>query len=151
MILSIWFQIGLLILINILVFPFKFELKYFIIPVIIWTALILSTIFATIRQDKKYQRAEQEYWEFIETNEDNNYEQYKELEQRRIEYSIIRLNLIHLIVFQSFLVLVFQIAGKRKYNKKKVYRLTTIFFAFTSVVCIILEFLISIVPTGRII
>jgi len=118
--------------------------KYWLIPIFIWTTLILTFIVWRTNVDAQYQKLENSYWKKTSNVEFSKLNDAKD--------SIIKNNmfLLQLIGFQTFITFIIQNIGFYKTEDKKTYRWTCIFFACMTLIFAVIGLLIGIVPTSGI-
>jgi len=135
----------LILILNIFfLFFIKSQKKYWQIPILIWSVLILTFIGWRTYSDTNYQKLENSYWEKTSNIEFNKLNEIKD--------SIITNNMlfVNIIGFQTFITFVFQNIGFYKTDEKKTYKWTAIIFAILTLTSTILLILIGIVPSSGI-
>jgi hypothetical protein len=135
----------LILILNIFfLFFIKSQKKYWQIPILIWSVLILTFIGWRTYSDTNYQKSENSYWEKTSNIEFNKLNEIKD--------SIITNNMlfVNIIGFQTFITFVFQNIGFYKTDEKKTYKWTAIIFAILTLTSTILLILIGIVPSSGI-
>lgn len=135
----------LILILNILfLFFIKSQKKYWQIPILIWSVLILTFIGWRTYSDTNYHKLENSYWKKTSIIEFNKLNEIKD--------SIITNNMLFLniIGFQTFITFVFQNIGFYKTDEKKTYKWTALIFAILTLTSTILLILIGIVPSSGI-
>ncbi|PVD51807.1 hypothetical protein DC498_12180 [Terrimonas sp.] len=149
----------ILLTLNILIVYFvKSDHKYWLLSIPLWTLLIGTFLLWRNINDTKILRLDTAYWESANDNkikDSTNWRGdetiYKQLENKKAyvkKYNFIFLNSIF---FQTLLTFIFQIIGYKKTIIKTTYRRTSIIFGIALLINLILELLMSVVPTGPLI
>lgn len=141
-----------------IVYFIKSDHKYWLLSIPLWTLLIGTFLLWRNINDSKIKRLDTAYWKSANDNkikdqaswrgDENIYKQSEEKKAYVKKYNVIFLNAIF---FQTILTFIFQVIGYRKTSFKTGYRWTSFIFGIALLINLILELLISIVPTGPLI
>tara|TARA_Y100000815_G_C13063286_1_gene395209 strand:+ start:61 stop:525 length:465 start_codon:yes stop_codon:yes gene_type:complete len=144
---DIWIVIGIIVLINSIIFLTKSESRFWKIPILVWGLFLVIISIAVPVQNRQINNLDKEYWESTEGKSYGDREIWKDLKNSRKLTVKIRLTLIHFLGFQTIATFLFQIIGYRKTNKKKTYQWTSTVFGLLSLTYLIFQFMVEIVPT----
>lgn len=145
---DIWIVIGIIVLINSIIFLKKSENRFWKTPILIWGLFLVLISIVVPVQNRQISNLDKEYWESAEGKNYGDIEIWKDLKKSRKLTVKTRLTLIHFLGFQTIATFLFQIIGYRKTNKKKTYQLTSTVFGLLSLTYLIFQFMVEIVPTG---
>jgi ABC-type transport system involved in multi-copper enzyme maturation permease subunit len=134
-----------------LVFFLRTETKYWLITITIWTLLIFSFIIWRQINDAKIDQIDRAYWESAESKSRGDDKIYEDLNEAKNYVQRNNMTFIHAIFLQSILTFSYQIVGFKRTSLKKTYTWTTVIFCILTTLILLLEFLLSSVPTGGIV
>ncbi len=146
---NIWVVVvGVIVVINLLIFLTKSDNKFWKTPILIW-GLILSIIFIiTPIQNRKVNSLDSQYWESVEGKSYGDREVWEELKNSQKQSVKVRMTLLHFLGIQTIMTFILQIIGYKKTEKKKLYQWTSIIFGLLTVLYLIFQVMVEIVPTG---
>lgn len=145
---DIWIVVGIVVAINLLILLANSDNRFWKTPILIW-GLILSTFFvATNIQNTQVEHLDNQYWKSAEGKSYGDTEIWRELKESRKQEVKLRMTLLHFLGLQTIATFILQIFGYRKTEKKKLYGWTTIIFGTLTILYLIFQTLVEIVPTG---
>jgi len=145
-----------ILLVNILIlYSLKTDKRYWIVPIPLWTILVLFFILWKFKNDKVISQLDTAYWQSADYNKKINLENwrgdekiYNKLEETKSyvrKYNNILLNSIFL---QTILTFISQVIGYKRTSLKKTYKLTSTVFGVLLILNFFLFLLMAITPTG---
>lgn len=149
----------ILLTINILfVYFVKSDNKYWLLSIPLWCLLIGIFLIWRNITDTNIARLETAYWKSADNNkikDSTNWRGdegiYKKLEDKKTYLNKYNFNFLNSIFLQTIMTFIFQLIGYKRTSFKTTYRRTSIIFGMALLINLILEILISIVPTGPLI
>jgi len=145
---NIWIIVVVIVVINLLIFLTKSDNKLWKIPILIW-GLIFSTIFIiTPIQNRKVNSLDNQYWESVEDKSCGDREVWEELKNSRKQSVKVRMTLLYFLGIQTIMTFILQIIGYKKTEKKKLYERTSIIFGLLTLLFLVFQVMVEIVPTG---
>ena len=142
----------LILTINILLLYFiDTDKKYFLVTIPLWTILIVTLIYWRSYNDNKIDRIETSYWKSAENKIRGEDKLWEQLNKSKSIVQKDNMTFLQCILLQTILTFIFQVVGYRSTANKKVYKWTSIIFGILTLINLLLQLMIGIVPTGGIV
>jgi hypothetical protein len=146
--LNIWWIIGIVMAVNLLFLLTKSDKKYWRLPILFWGLLLASIFVFLLIRNMHINNLDNQYLESAVGKKHGNLDIWKEIkEYRRISIKL-GMSLFHFLGLQSLAIFIWQIIGQRKTKKETPYRRIAITFGLLTMLYLILQFLVTIIPSG---
>jgi hypothetical protein len=149
----------ILLTLNILfVYFIKSDHKYWSLSIPLWCLLIGTFLLWRNINDTKIKQLDTAYWKSADENkirDSTNWRGdetiYKQLEDKKSYVNKYNFSFLNSIFVETILTFIFQVIGYKNTSIKKTYKWTSTIFGIALLINLILELLISVVPTGPLI
>lgn len=145
---DIWIVFVVIVLINSFIFFIKSENRFWKIPIAFFGIFLATMAIVIPIQNRQVRSLDNAYWESAEGKSSGDTEKWEELRKSRKLNVKIRMSLLHFIGLQTIVTFVLQLIGHSKTNKKKTYKWTASVFGLLSLIYLLFQLVIEIVPTG---